>query len=68
MYVKTTDYNMCNDAIQWQILTFVKAIMHICVQALTVSEILTLQMFSFENLGQCHEVQRSQLSHSMAYT
>ena len=37
---------------------------HFFMQALTVSIILSLQMFDFENLSQGHQVQDSQ-SHSM---
>ena len=50
---------MFNDAILWQISMSIKVVTCISALALSVSEILMLQMFDFECLGQCQRIQRS---------
>ena len=54
-----------SDAMQWQIPVSIKVTTRLFMLVLTVLEILRLEMFDFENLGQSHRVQHSQWSHSM---
>ena len=54
--VKVTEYNFCNDAIRLQIAKSIKVVQCIFLLALTISEILTFQMFDLLKLGQGHGV------------
>ena len=44
---------MCHNAIHWQISTSIKVIMRTFSLDNSFPEILMLQIFNFENLGQC---------------
>ena len=52
------------DAIRWRIRTSTTVVKRIFTPILTVSEILRLETFDLENLGQGHGEQHSQWSHS----
>ena len=49
-----------DDDTRWQISTSINVIIRIFTPALTACDILTLQMFDLENLGQGDAVQHSQ--------
>ena len=52
---------MRNDVIQSQISTFIKVVRRILALVITVSEILTFQIFNHQKLGQGNEVQFSMM-------
>ena len=60
-----TEYNIRNGTILWQIANCIKVVPRIFAIALTISEILTLQIFTLK-VGQGHVVQFSQSCPSMA--
>ena len=69
VYLKTydnfTEYNFRNDAIQWQISKSTNDVSCIYALVLTVSEMLTFQVFDHQKLSQSHRVQFSYWRHSM---
>ena len=52
MYVKVMEYKFCNGVLRWQMSNTTEVVPRIFVPALTVSDILTFQLFDPQKVGQ----------------